>query len=153
MCICVTNVAVRDTLWNSGPSFGTEERQVGGRFGISSCTGDKLCIYIYMCVCVYPRSRWGEKSNMPHEIHTRLVLGLSAKTISIMTKSADFHLRQSNPGFHGRFLVLNISATDACIRSDKCMYTYIHIYIYMCIYMYMYIYIYIYMHMYTYIYL
>jgi len=42
---------------------------------------------------------WGERVKMPHEMLPRLVVELSARAVSIMMKSGDFNLRESNPGF------------------------------------------------------
>jgi len=43
-----------------------------------------------------------EREKMPHEMHARIIVGLSARAISVMMKSGDVHLRESNPGFRGR---------------------------------------------------
>jgi len=41
----------------------------------------------------------GGKSQMSHDMHTRLIVGLSARATSIMMKSGDFIQQDSNLGF------------------------------------------------------
>jgi len=46
-----------------------------------------------------PRSLVGRKRKMSQTMQLRLVFGLSARAISIMMRSGDFNLWESNPAF------------------------------------------------------
>jgi len=50
-----------------------------------------------------------------HSLTTRWSMG------NVLMKSGDFNLRESNLGFHCKFLVLIHSAIDGCIRSGTCI--------------------------------